>query len=99
MKLGKDAGVGGGVEGTTMKEYRSSEDIYRYFCGRCGASVMYWPEEPERVIVHVAVGLLRAEEGVLARRWLSWEWGSVSSGEEAVDGEVLEAILGRGEEA
>jgi len=47
--------------------------------------------------VGIAVGILRAEEGVLARRWLDWEWGRCSFHEDCVDGEIAEAWLKCGE--
>jgi hypothetical protein len=91
--LGKNREAPGANAGTTLKHFNSSSDVYRSFCGTCGATVFYWADEPGQATVAVSVGLLRAEEGVMARRWLDWAWGMVSWKEEAVDGEVLEAIL------
>ena len=61
-----------GLESLTY--YWSSEDGCRSFCSVCGASVFYTYEHRQE-IVNVAAGILRAEEGALARRWLSWQWG------------------------
>lgn len=57
-----------------LRHYWSSEDGCRSFCSVCGASVFYTYEHRQE-IVNVAAGILRAEEGALARRWLSWQWG------------------------
>jgi hypothetical protein len=39
----------------------------------------------------VAVGILRSEEGSMARRWLDWEWGRCGFEEECIDREMCEA--------
>ena len=45
---------------------------------------MFWRSEKRRFeIIDVSVGLLRAEEGVLARRWLDWTTERVSFREDA----------------
>ena len=83
-------------EGTTLKHYWSSTDVCRSFCGRCGASFFYWCDErPE--VVDLSMGVVRGSSGVMAREWVSWRW-RVSWGEECVDAEVMEAVLGKGEE-
>jgi hypothetical protein len=65
----------------TSKTFRSSGDVLRSFCGRCGASVFYSCDErrvsEEENIVDVAVGILRAPEGVKAENWLTWRTGRV----------------------
>jgi hypothetical protein len=54
----------------TMKHYWSSKGCCRSFCKVCGAAVFYTTDErPE--ITNIAAGLLRAEEGVMARSWLT----------------------------
>ena len=78
IHLGKQAEEAGANEGTTLKHYKSSADVYRSFCGTCGATVFYWADEPGHAVVDVAVGLLRTEEGSMARRWLAWCWGRVA---------------------
>ncbi|KAK0620620.1 hypothetical protein B0T14DRAFT_567361 [Immersiella caudata] len=61
----------------TLKTYRSSEKVLRGFCGRCGATVFYMSEE-ERRKVDVAVGILRAPEGAIAEKWLTWRTGKLT---------------------
>ena len=50
-----------------------------YWCGKR-------PDE-----VDIAVGILRSEEGSMARRWLEWEWGRCGFTEESIDEELCEA--------
>lgn len=72
-----EAGTDSGREankGLSLKHYWSSADACRSFCSTCGASVFYSCDSRQD-IVNVAAGLLRAEEGPMARRWLSWQWG------------------------
>lgn len=82
--------------GQRLKHYWSSEKACRSFCGTCGATVAYVNNDREGE-VDLATGILRAEEGSLARRWLDWDWGRCSFEEECVDGEMLGAWKGCGE--
>lgn len=73
-----------------MKYYQRTKAAWRSFCGACGSTIYYWnAERPD--IVNIAAGILRAEEGALARRWLYWQPGMVSFPEEAADRDILEA--------
>ena len=69
----------------TMKTYESSKGVLRGFCGVCGATAVYTSDEraptEEQRVVDVAVGLLRAPEGVLAENWLSWTTRRMAYGE------------------
>lgn len=59
--------------GLALKHYWSSPDVCRSFCGKCGATISYWcGKRPDEV--DIAVGILRAQEGSMARKWLEWEW-------------------------
>jgi len=60
------------------------------FCNTCGASLFRWSDDRPDVI-DVAVGILRADEGCLARDWLDWSWEVVGA-EEAIDPAMLEAL-------
>ncbi len=55
----------------TLRAYSSSQGVYRYFCGNCGATVFC--AKDRQSWVDVAAGLLRAEEGVRSERWLDWK--------------------------
>jgi hypothetical protein len=82
--------------GLALKHNWSSPDVCRSFCGKCGATVFYWcGQQPNEL--SVAVGVLRSEEGSMARRWLEWEWGRCSAAEECIDEEVCKAWLGSAE--
>jgi len=86
-----------GNKGLELKHYWSSEDACWTFCGRCGASVWYWNRTRPGEL-DLGVGILRAEEGSMARRWLEWKWGVLGFEEECVDMEVAEGWK-RGAEA
>ncbi|KAJ5659150.1 hypothetical protein N7507_005601 [Penicillium longicatenatum] len=61
----------------STKAYRSTADVLRTFCRTCGATVSYSCDgRPE--IVDIAVGLLRAPEGVMAENWTLWRAGRPS---------------------
>lgn len=82
-------------EGLSLKHYQSSEGTWRSFCTRCGASVFYYTVgEGRDDVVDVAVGLLRAGSGSLAREWVEWAVGEVSYGEEGTDRKMVEAVEG-----
>jgi hypothetical protein len=72
----------------TLKCYNSSKGVYRYFCGACGAAAFI--AKDEQSWVGVAAGLLRAEEGVRAERWLDWK--EIGFAEEATDQELVRAL-------
>lgn len=71
-----------GLEGYGMvREYVSSEGVVRGFCKGCGATVFYTcvnGGKEREGIVDVAVGLLRAPEGVAAGEWVTWRTGRVA---------------------
>lgn len=76
--------------GLSLAQYRSSADVCRSFCAKCGATVFYWSRErPDEL--DIAVGILRSQEGSMARRWLEWDWGRCSFPEECIDREIYEA--------
>ncbi|KAI1855633.1 hypothetical protein JX265_006036 [Neoarthrinium moseri] len=65
----------------TMKTFVSSPGVLRSFCGVCGATVFYACDDRcptvQQNIVDVAVGILRAPEGIRAENWLTWRAGAV----------------------
>lgn len=80
-------------QGLTLKHHWSSDDTCRSFCGNCGATVSYWcSQRPEEL--DLAVGIVRAEEGSMARTWLEWIWGECSFTEECIDKELCDAWTG-----
>ena len=64
----------------TSKTFTSSPDVLRSFCGTCGATVFYSSSGPNGRgnIADLAVGILRAPEGVKAERWLTWRTGRIA---------------------
>lgn len=83
--------------GLNLKYYWSSRDTGSYdccrsFCSDCGAAIFYTASDrPE--IINIAAGLLRADEGIMARSWISWDFGEVSCEEEATDKDITQAWL------
>ncbi|GKT59807.1 DUF636 domain protein [Colletotrichum tofieldiae] len=92
----EDLGIG------TSKTFESSEGVLRSFCGTCGATVMAYFDcggarrhgDGTRLL-NVAAGLLRAPEGVLAEKWLTWRTGRLAWGESGMryDSALTEALL------
>jgi hypothetical protein len=92
--FGRPAMDNGANQGTTLKQFWSSKNVCWSFCGTCGASIFYWHDgRPD--VVDVAVGILRAEEGTLAKNWLGWKWDDIGYHEEVVDQELYRAIVGK----
>jgi len=67
----------------TMKEYHSSPDVQRTFCGVCGAKVAYHSDDRPQM-VDVAVGLLEAPEGARAESWLDWRTSKLTYEEDVI---------------
>lgn len=71
----------------TLKTYKSSESNTRGFCGVCAASVFALttrrvPSERQAVLA-VAMGILRAPEGVRAENWATWRSGNIAWAKDA----------------
>ena len=77
-------------KGQSLTYYWSSDVSCRSFCNGCGAAVFYTMDRREEII-NIAAGLLRAEEGAMARSWLSWQWGRTSWKEQSTQRDVMEA--------
>lgn len=71
--------------------YASSDDVRRSSCGRCGTSI-FFERESRPQVVNVAVGILRAESGCLAKEWIAWDWGRIYYKDEAIDKEMLKGL-------
>jgi hypothetical protein len=67
---------------STMKSYRSSSSVTRWFCGRCGANI-FWDGDERPTLLDVAVGLFDAKSGARAEEWLEWVTERVSFREDA----------------
>ena len=82
-------------KGLSLTHYMRSGaewDAYRAFCSTCGASVLYdFSDRPD--ITNIAAGLIKAEEGIMARRWVSWSWGETSFKDSYIDREVRDAWM------
>ncbi|KAH9904768.1 Mss4-like protein [Xylariomycetidae sp. FL2044] len=62
----------------TMKTYAPSPDYIVGFCGCCGATIMKSKDggpAGERGVVMIAMGILKAPEGVRAESWVTWRTG------------------------
>lgn len=72
---------------TTLRAYKSSEDVIRSFCSTCGANA-FWDgraDSGQERVIDVAVGLLNAPSGARAEEILSWCAERVSFREEAAN--------------
>ncbi|RCI13182.1 hypothetical protein L249_0230 [Ophiocordyceps polyrhachis-furcata BCC 54312] len=91
--IGVDLAIG------TAKTYASSEGVLRSFCRVCGATVFFSSKKRQpserQAVVDLAVGILRAPEGVMAEHWLTWRArpAHVGSGL-AFDADFTEALTG-----
>ena len=75
----------------TLKQYNSSEGIWRAFCGVCGAVVFYHNDKrPD--LIDVSVGLMEAESGARAEEWLEWSRDEVSYAEYAQNKSLIESL-------
>lgn len=74
-----------------IKRYNSSLGTWRDFCSTCGASVA-WHSEKEAGQLDVAAGILRSEDGALARSWIEWSTTDVHFKEDAIDLELVKIV-------
>ena len=72
-----------------MGLYKSSTEVSRYFCRKCGATVFY--DRPGLKRLDIGLGLFSAPEGSRADNWFRWnpDWNDVSYLEDAVDKEFV----------
>jgi hypothetical protein len=75
----------------TLKQYNSSAECYREFCGACGASV-FWHCDWRADLIDVSVGLLRAPEGARCETWLKWWPDRLSFKEYALDAHLKDTF-------
>jgi hypothetical protein len=71
-----------------LKKYESSPGVYRYFCGKCGAAIFVGKHNQDWI--DIAAGLLRAEEGARAERWLDWK--ELGFPDEATDQKLVKML-------
>ncbi|KAL2834621.1 Mss4-like protein [Aspergillus pseudoustus] len=67
----------------TSKSYKSSQDVYRTFCGRCGATIFY-SESGRPGIVDVAMGILHHKDGFMLDDWAFWRTGRLGWADDGV---------------
>lgn len=75
----------------TIKQYRSSEGVYRNFCSICSATV-FWHNDERPHLIDVSTGLLEAESGARAEELLEWATARVSFQEEAQNEVLIERL-------
>lgn len=75
----------------TLKFDFSSPGIRRSFCGKCGASV-FFERATRPQCVNIAIGILRADSGALAREWIEFDWKEVCWKEHGVVPSLVEAL-------
>lgn len=75
----------------TLKFDFSSPGTRRSFCGKCGASI-FFERATRPQCVNIAVGILRAGSGALAREWIGFDWKEVYWKEHTVVPCLVEAL-------
>ncbi|KAL4876184.1 Mss4-like protein [Aspergillus karnatakaensis] len=75
----------------TMKSYKSSKDVYRTFCGKCGATV-FFSDDSRPGIVDVATGIIRSKNGFMLKDWAVWRTSRMAS---PGDGEKYDEVFTR----
>ena len=75
----------------TLKYWRSSPDVRRYFCGTCSATALYRVDD-RPALVDVSVGLAEAASGARAEEWLSWIRDKVGYAELAQNRPLIGAL-------
>jgi hypothetical protein len=60
----------------TLTYFASSEDVQRYFCSSCSASIFYAVDDRPDTI-EMGVGCLDASDGARAEGFLSWRFGAI----------------------
>lgn len=75
----------------SLKQYQSSDGVYREFCYTCGATV-FWHGNKRPNLLDISVGLLDAEEGARAESWLEWRTDRVSFEEEAQNKDLISRL-------
>lgn len=75
----------------TLKRHESSKDVYREFCGVCGATA-FWHCEERPDLIDVSVGLFDPEEGARVEGWLEWWTERVSFEELAVSRSLVVSL-------
>lgn len=55
----------------------------RRFCGTCGATV-FWDGDIRPGLIDVSAGLLAADEGARAQKWIEWATDRLSYREDSV---------------
>lgn len=72
----------------TLRGFESSKGAMREFCSLCGATI-FWHNTERPGVVDVSVGILRAEEGAMARNWLNWWTERVSFSEDSFNKQLI----------
>lgn len=83
----------------TIRTYKSSEQNTRGFCGVCGSTMLLGTTHrmptARQAILNVAMGVLRAPEGVRAENWVTWRTGRIAWAEDArsYDADLTDALV------
>ncbi|KAF1951640.1 hypothetical protein CC80DRAFT_496020 [Byssothecium circinans] len=75
----------------SMSTFRSSSNVTRTFCRKCGANV-FWDGDERPSIIDVSVGLLNADDGARAEHILTWWPGRVSFAEDAQNKRLIKGL-------
>lgn len=87
----KDGTVHDGGVHKSIARFKSSDHAHRDFCPNCGASVFYATTERPGML-NVELGVVRAEDGVLAKSLVKFDTEKIYHIEDALDKELLKVV-------
>lgn len=81
------------LETPKLSHYKTSQNVHRYFCSKCGATVFYLKDG--KVDIDLAAGLLDSTSGVRAEDWLDWNKYDdyVAYSEDACDEKFVQCLI------
>lgn len=76
----------------SVTRFKSSDHAYREFCSNCGASIFYATTKRPGLL-DIALGIVRAEEGALAKSFVKLNTEKVDHVDDALDKELLKLVV------
>lgn len=87
----KDGTVYNGNSHEALTRFKSSDNAYREFCSTCGASIFYATMKRPGLL-DIALGVVRAEDGVLAKSFVELNTERIDHIDDALDQELVQLV-------